>query len=219
MSEPPTKTIRDWTTEAGLRAAILLVNDGSHHCGYVAIPEEHPFHGLSPYTQDLDLLQIADPNDWSSDCLPDPASLVQVHGGLTYGARLASTDVPGGDKTWWMGFDCAHLSIDEIRGKSPYRAYDSVVWRDEAYVAEECEKLARQLVAIHRRPNRYVTTPEVDPNPKHSHLVIRDHGSEGQPVVARVPALERNGTCGTVKAWKEADRIARLCIRGLLLTK
>ena len=33
-----TKVIKDWVTESGLRAVILLVR-GSHHCGYVEVPE------------------------------------------------------------------------------------------------------------------------------------------------------------------------------------
>lgn len=35
------KIVKSWTTEAGLPAVILLVNDGSHHCGYVALPADN----------------------------------------------------------------------------------------------------------------------------------------------------------------------------------
>lgn len=31
--------VKHWTSKAGLKAWVLLVNGGSHHCGYVEIPE------------------------------------------------------------------------------------------------------------------------------------------------------------------------------------
>ena len=40
-----TKVIKDWTTKSGLRAVILLVR-GSHHCGYVEVPEQEPRNTL-----------------------------------------------------------------------------------------------------------------------------------------------------------------------------
>ena len=32
-----------WTTDAGYEAVVLWVRD-SHHCGYVRVPENHPFY-------------------------------------------------------------------------------------------------------------------------------------------------------------------------------
>ena len=99
-----------WTTEAGLDACILFVND-SHHCGYVVPPES--IQGLH-YDQ------------YGCD----------VHGGLTFGGTMEDL---GGNHA--VGFDCAHCG-----DKTKYSS--DGVFRDAAYVQDQCEKLAKQLVAL-----------------------------------------------------------------------
>ena len=55
---------------------------GGHLCGYVCIPESHPYHGINFF--DLKA--------------PD----IEVHYGITYNQIR--------DEKYWIGFDCAHSS-------------------------------------------------------------------------------------------------------------
>lgn len=73
-----TKVVKDWITKAGLRAVILLVR-GSHHCGYVQVPEHL---GKPDYDDLMD---------------------IDVHGGLTYSDNLSQMD-----NLYVVGYDCAH---------------------------------------------------------------------------------------------------------------
>ena len=116
---------QDWTTKAGLRAAVYATVLG-HLCGYVAVPKGHPL-----YTVDYE------------DCYN-----FKVHGGLTFATDDPGYPAPGVD-LWWFGFDCAHAGDGpDPQWKNPYgkslRLYG--VFRDEAYVMAECESLAQQIV-------------------------------------------------------------------------
>ncbi len=139
---------RKGTTEAGLRAVCILYHWDfqSYRCGYVAVPVNHPLHGKK---HDAPLLELAEM--WTSvltgttgkrgaipllcfkpDEPPTLEVLIDVHGSITY-----SADHAGGDKSpsvdWWFGFDCAHDG-------------DTLETCDTAYVQDECERLAVQLV-------------------------------------------------------------------------
>jgi hypothetical protein len=58
------KTEKEWTTRAGLKA-VVIAHDMGHHCGYVGVTKDHPWHGKDCNEANLD-----------------------VHGGVTYaGAR------------------------------------------------------------------------------------------------------------------------------------
>jgi hypothetical protein len=102
---------------------------GGHLCGYVGIDKDHPYHAKSI----LDILDID----------------LDAHGGVNF--------YEGG----WIGFDCAHSgdlvpSIQLFKSKysdelSPipenrmkYSIFNPV-YRNVAYVIEECKKLAEQL--------------------------------------------------------------------------
>lgn len=117
------RVVREWTTEAGLHAVVLMVRD-SHNNGYVCVPPRHPFYGL-------------DYSDY--DKLPD----IEVHGGLTY-AGGDPVQRKAGDvliEGHWFGYDCAHIG-DRTLGKYG----DSTgVFRGPAYCYHQCESLAAQL--------------------------------------------------------------------------
>lgn len=123
------KIVKSWTTEAGLPAVILLVNDGSHHCGYVALPAD---------LADKDFINFG-----SEVC-------ISVHGGVTYQDALPQL----GDKIA-IGFDCAHYG-DLMKCPEKYKGtplegmhmYTEGVWRDEQYCTDECESMAKQLMAM-----------------------------------------------------------------------
>lgn len=78
------KIVKSWTTEAGLPAVVLLVNDGSHHCGYVALPDDLAGKDFIGYG--------------SGECVD-----IFVHGGVTYQDVL-----PQLENKIVIGFDCAH---------------------------------------------------------------------------------------------------------------
>lgn len=122
-----TKVIKDWTTESGLRAVILLVRD-SHHCGYVEVPEHL---GKPGYDE-------------------SPVMELNVHGGVTYAGEL-----PEMDGKYVVGYDCAHYGDlmkcpEELKGTSMEHSfmYSEGIWRDVDYCTNECESLANQLVNI-----------------------------------------------------------------------
>lgn len=123
------KIVKSWTTEAGLPAVILLVNDGSHHCGYVALPAD---------LADKDFMNY------------DSEMSISVHGGVTYQDALPQLE----DKIV-IGFDCAHAG-DLMKCPEKYKGtgmenmfmYSDGEWRDEQYCTDECESMAKQLMAM-----------------------------------------------------------------------
>jgi hypothetical protein len=122
---------KEWTTEAGYRAACLWVKN-SHRCGYVEVPKGHPLHGVDVYEEVPAL---------DGETLSD---VIRVHGGITYADGDQKYPIPEGGE-WWFGFDCNHAW-----DKSAYSVLDmpGAVERTEEYVVNECEKLARQLKEV-----------------------------------------------------------------------
>ena len=147
----PDKTV--WVDEATGLDCMIVRNRAGALCGYVGVPEGHPFYGKGYDEVRAD-----------------------VHGGLTYANLCQPREDPamgichlsqGGrpDHVWWLGFDCNHafdfapryeadneqraqvaeaegdLKTARIwRGVASHSAY-----RDFPYVIGEIEGLARQL--------------------------------------------------------------------------
>lgn len=133
---------KDWTTEAGLRAVVIMTDRG-HRCGYVALPKEHRLHGV-------------DYSDFDSD--------IEVHGGITFTGGDEGYPVLH-DGMWWVGYDCAHAwdrpsdeHLEQQRLKYPDKPY---MWDDRAdgthrelpYCERECEQLATQLAKTAQPPS------------------------------------------------------------------
>lgn len=112
------KIVKSWTTEAGLPAVILLVNDGSHHCGYVALPADLTDRNFTGY----------DSGEWAD---------INVHGGVTYQDAL-----PWLEDKIAIGFDCAHAG-DKTKYSGSWGD-----WRDESFCITQCESMAKQLMAM-----------------------------------------------------------------------
>jgi len=105
-------------------------------CGYVGIPEGHPWFGLASKHIDAN-----------------------VHGGVTYsGLCDHETEAAGsichmaddGIKRWWVGFDCAHW--DDVRPAmyARTRIYfmpEESTYKTVAYVKHECANLASQVIS------------------------------------------------------------------------
>lgn len=139
MSTPIKK---DWTTESGLRAVIVM-NSLGFHCGYVGVPPGHPLHGVE-YSQSTPVLGDS------------PESVFDVHGGITYAGE------GGGEPfldagLWWFGYDCGHCwdaaapeHIEKMMQLYPDQPFmwssAGGTFRDLDYCIDECESLARQIV-------------------------------------------------------------------------
>lgn len=136
---------KDWTTEAGLRAVVIMTDRG-HRCGYVAIPKEHRLYGVDYSSFDFD---------------------IEVHGGVTFSSGDESYPVPH-EGMWWVGYDCAHAwdrpsneHLEQQRLKYPDKPYmwddrADGIHRELAYCERECEQLAAQLANAPQPPSSKV---------------------------------------------------------------
>ena len=142
----------------GYDIVCLYVND-SHHCGYVKVPEDHPFHGLSydtrlPYEDYKYLLERTPDEDralpWiSMICAGDMETegipfdvALDIHGGITFGDKyLEGSPVYQDEHTWWIGFDCAHAG-------DKTKSWDDGVFRTEEFVRDELHGLVDQLISV-----------------------------------------------------------------------
>jgi hypothetical protein len=125
------KVEKDWTTQAGLRA-VVVVQDHGNRCGYVAVPEGHAMHG-----KDYDEVDVT------------------VHGGLTF-ADGTDTYPVAAEGLWWFGYDCAHYGdardpelmspkYREMYDEGLLNFFDEGTVRSLDYCIGECESLATQL--------------------------------------------------------------------------
>jgi hypothetical protein len=112
-------------------------------CGYVGVSLGHPWYG-----------KRYDKVDVHGD-------YVSVHGGLTYAADCSQGEwaksichtVPAGqpDDVWWLGFDCGHC--DDVTPRSYGFEIQDAVYRDWAYVTQECKNLAVQAAKVRDEPD------------------------------------------------------------------
>lgn len=118
---------------------VVLFQPMGHRCGYVGIPEWHPYYGKR-----------------------DNELRIYCHGGLTYANRRLQTQ-PDTD-LWWIGFDCAHYGdrpdMEAIQRYYPenkhlmqYAAslsFDGDTVKTLEYVKENCIHIAELLKQIER---------------------------------------------------------------------
>lgn len=135
--EEPDKV--QWIDRRSGLDCLIVRNRLGAWCGYVGVPEGHPYHGLG-----YDGVEV------------------EVHGGLTFagacqvGAEdhgICHIPEPGRpDNVWWLGFDCAHF-MDLVPGMVataerhglPRGSLTEGYYRDQRYVQREVTKLAQQL--------------------------------------------------------------------------
>lgn len=158
---PRSRVLRTWE-HRGLRCAVLAM-DAGHGCGYVAVPEGHPWHGLDwddpvpapkPLPDDMTVAEAMEgfgPVNLLASDRESLAMQVRVHGGLTFAAE-GLVGVEGG--SWWLGFDCAHAGdarnpewmsegYRQIEAEFPSIPGDRI-WTEEM-IAAETERLADQI--------------------------------------------------------------------------
>lgn len=93
-----------------------------HLCGYVVIPNDHPWHG-----QHYDSIDAT------------------AHGGLTY-AGVPDDEEGSPNARYAIGFDCAHLG--DLVPCAPHSwGAGRDTYRDFTYVTRETEQLAAQVAA------------------------------------------------------------------------
>lgn len=117
----------------GLDCLMVRNSDLFHWCGYVGVKPGHPF-----FEKHYDEINV------------------EVHGGPTYseacgGFVCHKTEDPQ-DKTWWIGFDCAHSGdfspgIGGAFMQPPERRLYGT-YKDLDYVKNEVTNLAKQLAEM-----------------------------------------------------------------------
>jgi len=142
--------LRDWTTQAGLRA-VLVQHYRGHICGYVAVAEGHPLHGVH-YDEEAECLRGKLPEVMEGTtgkrgiitilcaAVDKPRATMDlvfdVHGSVTYTGKGERSCLPKENGVWWIGFDTAHCD-------------DNPEDCNESYCANECERLAAQIAEVH----------------------------------------------------------------------
>jgi hypothetical protein len=101
-------------------------------CGYLAVPQGHPWFGLHQHDERLD---------------------VECHGGVTWtGSAFEEHPHVLITIAWWVGFDCIH-AFDYIPGlyDGRHEMPDYVTLKDRDYVYHELEQMASQAAMAWRR--------------------------------------------------------------------
>lgn len=155
---------KDWITEAGFRAVVIMNEDSGWRCGYVGLSKDHPLYGAQ-YSEPHPALippeegtpvgkrgsisifcaAIKDKSEWNS-----PDLVFDVHGGITYSGN--KPEYPVKSDLWWFGYDCGHawdLPSPEFIEKNPSRleflSFHDSFYRTLFYCENECESLASQI--------------------------------------------------------------------------
>ena len=109
---------KEWKTEAGLEAAVVI-HPAGHRCGYVRMPAEHPYHGLG--------------YDEMSIC---------VHGGVTYSEEHDDGMWIGFDCAHYEDAPDPKFVNEDFK----MVFYKGGVVRTLEFCVEECESIAKQLM-------------------------------------------------------------------------
>gem|GEM_PF-1850641 len=109
----PNRYIEDYK---GLKILIRRHPVMLHLCGFVGVPKEHKFYGVSY----------------------EAIRGIDVHGGLSF-----SGEIEGEGNYWWFGFNCAHE--EDYCPCQPIQ-FAGQVYRDFNYVLNETRKLAEQII-------------------------------------------------------------------------
>ena len=148
-----------WQDDETGYQCFMLRNQFGAWCGYVSIPEEHPFYGMESNRKvqidkeklmtrkvgnspPLISIMLQDKEEFEKGIVTLDLS-VEVHGGITFTGE--HFDEPG---AWWIGFDCSHCD-DRCPGMNIDFIDDMQIYRNREYVENEIRNLAEQLKEIH----------------------------------------------------------------------
>lgn len=115
--DEPDKAV--WVDEKTGLDCLLVRGPVGALCGYVGVPEDHPWHGRDYSASDHICDETCDEGYCSKRHDGSPDSIVNVHGGLTFANECHPDDDPSTgichlpqsgrpEHIWWFGFDCAH---------------------------------------------------------------------------------------------------------------
>lgn len=110
----------------GLRCIVVGREGLGHRCGYVELPESHPWRKAT--------------SEYDSDTIPDEAHEA-AHGGITWLGELKRAELPG----FWVGFDAAHLgdATDPVLKPRFSRCDNDGAIRTADYMLKCCRALAQ----------------------------------------------------------------------------
>lgn len=146
----------------------MIVRNGvGSLCGYVGVPEGHPWFGLD-YSSKVCDVDTCDEDEDVYWCSHRVDSLLDAHGGITFAGGCREDGVreesichiaqPGRpSEVWWFGFDCAHAGdfCPGMDARYPahlkYPRIGGERYRDVPYVANEVASLAKQLLEVASR--------------------------------------------------------------------
>lgn len=144
----------NWS-HAGFDCMLVRDSRALNWCGYVGVKPGHP-----AFNKGYDAVQSGvfnyDTNKYDERAIfPD----LEVHGGLTFAKACGGhichiTDDPD-DKTWWLGFDCAHsedASPGHWRKEYPFSPSPHESYKTLQYAKNETEGLATQLTRSRTEP-------------------------------------------------------------------
>jgi hypothetical protein len=109
-----------WSDKATGYAVMIRRNGLGAFCGYVGVPNSHPFYGRHVTYN-----------------LSDPLMNCDVHGGITFNGPMKCKEM---EDLWVFGFDCNHTG-----DSAPKDTYAFGTYRDIEYVKSEVQGLARFL--------------------------------------------------------------------------
>jgi len=148
-----------WTDPmTGYPCIILRAGRGGNLCGYVAVPRSHPLHGFAIAAMDGLGFVVHGGISYAAACQnhePEFRSICHIPIAAATTRTVYENDAARRhDDAWWFGFQCDQAS-DVLPNALPRQRKDNLLdgvtdrqYRDEAYVFNECTRLAAQLHSI-----------------------------------------------------------------------
>lgn len=142
-----------WIDEATGLDCLIVRGPSGALCGYVGVPEGHPYFGVEYHGCTIT------PACGEDYCGHRPERAIEVHGGLTFSdfchegppeCGICHTPVEGRpDRVWWLGFDCAHSGdLTPKYAADPNWPIRDGWYKSRKYVEREVVQLAAQLKRI-----------------------------------------------------------------------
>jgi len=148
-----------WTDPmSGYGCIIRRSPERQHLCGYVSVPPGHPLFGREHGTLTGIPIGVHGGLDYSNACEenePENRSICHVAASVRFHEEVRRNEAADHDDAWWFGFSCDQrddvvpLETRRPRGdKTPAFGVDDPTYKTEAFVYQECIRLAAQLKAI-----------------------------------------------------------------------
>lgn len=146
-----------WQDPATGLPCLIDRKDMGIFCGYVGVPESHPWYGKA-YSEPMG--ECTEYCDEDGHCGHSIDSRLRAHGGVNFSdhcsphatesSGVCHVTEPGeSDRVWWFGFDAGHAGdVTPGYGHILPSLMMHGQYRDLAYVRAEVTQLAAQLAAV-----------------------------------------------------------------------